>query len=106
MGMYAICAVFAFLLLFFGADWWTGKSVTVPGTIQHTDMQINTSSNDGHHSTSIHYTTVVTTDENMGMPFTVPISAGQYKSLKYGDEVTVEISTGGITGWIHYARLR
>jgi asparagine N-glycosylation enzyme membrane subunit Stt3 len=102
----AIVSVIAFVTIFIGADWWTGKSVTVPGTVQQTDMNFQTNTNNGHQRTTVHYTAIVTTNENMGMPVTVPISAGQYNSMKYGDETNVEISTGGITGWLYYARLK
>lgn len=95
------------LLLFIGADFWTGKAITVSGVVETTDIHINTNhNNDGYTRTSVNYSALVSTNQNMGIPVTVSITNGQYKILKYGDEVKVEISRGGITGITHYTKLR
>jgi regulatory protein YycI of two-component signal transduction system YycFG len=95
------------LALFVGVDFWTGKAITIPATIESTDMDIRTSnSDDSFNRVKISYYAQVSSEDNMGIPINVSISSGQYKSLKYGDKVSLEISRGGITKIKYYAKVR
>jgi hypothetical protein len=99
-----IIVIALIIIGFCGIDWGTGSSYQLDGIIQDTHMQAR--SNEGStHVYFTHYADVVT-DENMGMPYTVHISSGQYKRFKLGQEVKLEVNRGGITRITYYRKIR
>ena len=97
-----IVSLISFLVIFFGVDFWTGKSTVYDGTIY--DTYVNYYTNNGVRTSNCY--AEVTTDEDMGMPIKVSISIEQYRNFEKGQSVKLEMSRGGITGFNYDSRVR
>lgn len=103
----ALIVASSILVIGIGTDWFSGTSKSYKGEVIDKDKTYNTRTNDdGRTTSSVSYYVYVSSDQNQGMPETISVSHGKYRSALIGKEVTVEKSIGGFTGITYSKTIR